>query len=319
MTTRFRTLAIILVLGAGLAAAGCGKYSWQALKGQKAWKEANEAYRAQDWKRASDRYEYAIQMDAELFKQAYFFLGNSYDNQYKPARAGEAANDALIQKAVENYKKASEIDPDPKMKKLALEYLVAAYGQDKLNDPTKSEPIVQQMITIDPGEPTNYFALMKIYEDSGRYDEAEQAIMKARDAKPNDPTVYNTMSGFYNRQGDFPKTMEALQKAADLDPKNPEGFQRVATYYWEKAQKDHRLTAAQQKEYITKGIDATDKALALNPGYSEALTYKNILLRMQGNLETDLKKREQLYKEADELRNRAMDINKKKATGQGTK
>jgi hypothetical protein len=40
---------------------------------------------------------------------------------------------------------------------------------------------------------------------------------------------------------------------------------------------------------------------------------------MQGNLETDLKRREQLYKEADQLRNRAMDLNKKRATGQGTK
>ena len=305
-----------MVLGMSLAPAGCGRYSWQALKGQKAWKDANEAYRAQDWKRASEKYEYALAQDAELFKQAYFFLGNSYDNQYKPARAGEPANDATIQKAVENYAKAADVDPDPKMKKLALEYLVAAYGQEKLNDPTKSEPIVQKMIQMDPAEPTNYFALMKIYEDSGRYDEAEQAIMKARDAKPNDPSVFNTMSGFYNRQGDFPKTMDALQKAANLDPKNPQGFQLVATYYWEKAQKDHRLSVPQQKDYIMKGLEATDKALALNPDYSEALTYKNILLRMQGNLETDLKKRQQLYDEADRLRNRAMDINKKKASGQ---
>jgi tetratricopeptide (TPR) repeat protein len=317
MTTRLRTaVAVILTLGLSVAATGCGKYSWQTLKGQKAYKEANEAYRAQDWKRAAERYEYALAQDAEFFKASYFFLGNSYDNLYKPARAGEPQNDANIQKAVENYKKAAELDPSPNMKKLALQYLVAAYGPEKLNDPTKSEPIVQQMIQIDPGEPTNYFALMKIHEDSGRYDEAEQAIMKARDAKPNDPTVYNTMSGFYNRQGDFPKTIEALQKAADLDPKNPQGYQLVATYYWEKASKDHRLSVPQQKEYIMKGIEATDKALALNADYSEALTYKNILLRMQGNLEPDLKKRQQLYDEADKLRNRAMDLNKKKATGQ---
>ena len=39
------------------------------------------------------------------------------------------------------------------------EYLVAAYGADKLNDPAKAEPVVQQMIQLEPGEPTNYFAL----------------------------------------------------------------------------------------------------------------------------------------------------------------
>ena len=41
---------------------------------------------------------------------AYFFLGNSYDNQYKPARKGEADNDALLTKAIENYKLAAERD-----------------------------------------------------------------------------------------------------------------------------------------------------------------------------------------------------------------
>jgi len=121
------------------------------------------------------------------------------------------------------------------------------------------------------------------------------------------------MAGFYNRQGDFLKTMEALHKAAELEPKNPQGYQMVATYYWEKSYKDHRLTSPEKKEYIQKGIEAADKALSLNPDYSEALTYKNLLLRMMGNEETDLAKRAALYRQADDLRNRAMELNKKRA------
>ena len=66
--------------------------------------------------------------------QAYFFLGNSYDNQYKPSKKGDAVNDAMLTKAVENYQKAAEklaASPDPadkKLGKLSLEYLVASYG-----------------------------------------------------------------------------------------------------------------------------------------------------------------------------------------------
>ena len=141
--------------------------------------------------------------------------------------------------------------------------------------------------------------------------------MKAREAKPNDPIVYTTMAGFYNAQGEFNKTMEALNKAAELDPKNPQGYQLLATYYWEKVHKDHRLSTAQKKEYLAKGIEAVDKALALNPDYSEALGFKNLLLRLQGNEETDLARRAAYYKEADQLRNRSIELNKKKATGQG--
>jgi tetratricopeptide (TPR) repeat protein len=315
MMRSVRSRAVLaLILGMSVASGGCGRFSISALSAKKAYKEANEAYKGQDWKKAAEKYEYALANDSSIVA-AYFFLGNSYDNLYKPARAGEAENDANMKKAIDNYKKAAELDTNPQMKTLALQYLVAAYGPEKLNDPAQAEPIVQQMIKMEPNETNNYFQLMKIYEDAGRYDEAEAALLKARDAKPTDPQVYTAMSGFYNRQGDFTKTMESLQKAAEVDPKNPQNFQLIAVFYWEKASKDHRLSNAQKKDFIMKGIDATDKALALNPDYSDALTYKNILLRMEGNEETDMTKRKQLYDEADRLRNRAIELNKKKASG----
>jgi tetratricopeptide (TPR) repeat protein len=306
--------AVALALALSVAVTGCGKYSWGALKAQKAWKDGGNLYKSSDWKGAADRFEVAIANDPNK-AEVFFYLGNSYDNLFKPSRQGEPENDALIQKAIDNYQKAAERDPKPEMRKLALQYLVAAYGADKLNAPDKAEPIVQKMIDIEPNEPSNYFALAQIYENGGRYEDAEKALLKAQEVKPDDPLVYTTISGFYNRQGDFPKTISALQKAAELEPKNPTGWQLVATYYWEKAYKDHRLSTAEKKEYISKGIGATDKALALNPDYSEALTYKNLLLRMQGNEETDMAKRAALYKEADDLRNRAIELNKKRAAG----
>jgi tetratricopeptide (TPR) repeat protein len=315
MTTRFQTIAAVtLVVGVGVGAAGCGKYSLNSLRAQKAYKEANELYKGSDWRDAAAKYEYVLQQDPSR-NEVYFYLANSYDNAYRPSRAGEPENDAMIQKAIENYRKSAELDQNPEMKKLAMQYLVAAYGPDKLNDPSQAEPIVQKMIELDPKDTGPYFALAKIYEDAGRYEEAEQIYLKARDIRPDDVTVYTSMSGFYNRQGEFDKTMEALHKAADMRPNDPQGHQLVAVYYWEKAQKDHRLNNNQKRDYIMKGIEASNKALALNADYVEALTYKNILLRMQGNLETDLAKRKALYDEADQLRNRAMELGKKKAAG----
>ncbi len=318
---RMRTtsaLTVGTVLGLSLAVAGCGKYSWGALTAQKNYKDANALYQGSDWKAAAAKYEQALASDPSR-TEIYFYLGNSYDNMFKASHMGEPENDAYIQKAITNYGKAAEKDPKPDMRKLALQYLVAAYGPEKLNSPEKAEPIVQKMIQIDPGEPGNYFALMQIYENGGRYDDAEQALVKAKEAKPNDPLVYTTISGFYNRQGDFPKTIEALQKAAELEPKNPQGYQLLATYYWEKAYKDHRLSSAQRKEYIVNGLEATDKALALNPDYADALLYKNILLRMQGNEETDMVKRAALFKEADDLKARAIELNKARQSQPGAK
>jgi tetratricopeptide (TPR) repeat protein len=317
MRKRFRSVSaavVVAIIGASVAASGCGRYSFSSLKASKALKEAHEHYKANKFREAAARYEDALAADPDRV-EAFFYLANSYDNLYKPSRAGEAENDALMQKAIENYKKAAERGPDTQMRNLAMRYLVAAYGPDKLNNPAEAEPVVKRMIDIDPNEPENYFALAKIYEDAGRYEEAEQALLKAKEVKPNDPSLYLQLSGFYNRQGDFAKTMEALHQAADLTPDNPQGYHMVATYYQDVVQRDKRLTPAVAKEYIRKGIEAEDRALSLNKDYVDAMLYKNILLRHQARFETDRAKQDQLIREADELRNKAIEMGKKKATG----
>ena len=54
-------------------------------------------------------------------------------------------------------------------------------------------------------------------------------------------------------------------------------------------------------EYVMLGLAETDKALELNADYVEALTYKNILLRMQANLTDNVRERDDLIDQADEL------------------
>ncbi len=313
--------AVALAAALAIASAACGQVN--DLKAKKALKDANAAYAAQDYKKAADLYEEAVQAapDSPEAHEAYFYLGNCYDNLWKPSRKGDAANDALLTKAVDNYQKASDTlsqssdDRDKKLGKLSLQYLVAAYGLDKLNDPAKQEPIVQKMIQLEPGDPTNYFALAKIYEDAGAYDNAEQMLLKARDVKPNDPDVYAQLAGYYNRQGEFDKTIDALQQGADKDPKNPVAHFTIATYYWDDAQKNFRLTPQQKADHIQKGLAAINRALELNPGYIDALVYKGLLLRLEANMEKDPKKQADEMKEAVALHDKAEELRKQKASG----
>jgi tetratricopeptide (TPR) repeat protein len=325
MTIRFRAASVAsmaLVLGLGMAAAGCGKYSWGTLSAVKSFKDGNLLYAQKDWKRAAEKYE-AVVSHQDSFERlpqlatAYFFLGNSYDQLYKPTKQGDPTNDAYIQKAIANYRLAADKNTDPRWKKSGLEYLAAAYGSDKLNDPAKAEPVYQEIIALEPNEPTNYMALAKLYEDAGRYDDAEAQYEKAKSVKPNDPSVLAGLAGYYNRQGDFPKTIAALEQAAALEPNNPEGYHRVAVFYWDKSRGDYRLTPAEKKDYIQKGLAMEDKALSLNPDYTEAMTYKNILLRLKANLEKDPAEQKRLIDEADRLRNKVIDAQKRKQSGKG--
>ena len=313
-----------LVAALGLTTAGCSQVA--RLKAMMAFKDGNQLYQQQDYKAASAKYEETLAScktsDSECkdpkLTYAYFFLGNSYDNQFRPARRGEAANDAMLTKAIENYKKSAEVEQDPKIKKLAMEYLVAAYGPDKLNDPSQAEPILRRMIELEPNEPSNYTYLSRIYEENGDYDQAEQLLVKAREMKPNDAGVYVTLAAFYNRQGEFDKTMEALHARAQREPNNPEAYYTIATYYWEKAYRDFTTSEADKIKFVNAGNEAIDKAIMLKPDYHEALTYKGLLLRVQANLEKNPARQQALLKEADQFRDRAVEVQKKqRAAGAG--
>ena len=84
VTGASRVAAAVLAL-ASFTAVGCAKVG--KVQAMRSLKEANKAYQAQDYKKASQLYAEAIQQapDVPDIASAYCFLGNSYDNQYKPS------------------------------------------------------------------------------------------------------------------------------------------------------------------------------------------------------------------------------------------
>ena len=303
---------LVLVVGLSVILVACGQFN--VLKARKAFKEANAFYQQQDYRKAAEKYEEVLAADPNL-TVALFYLGNSYDQLYKPARQGEAENDAYLTKAIGFYQQAIEREKDPMLRMRSLQYLVAAYGPDKLNDPEKQEPLIQKMIELDPNDPANYFALAKMYEDSGRYDEAEKVLIDAKDKKPNDSAVWMQLAGFYNRQGDFEKTIQALNERAAREPNNPEALYTISTYYWDKAYRDFRLPEDKKVEYANLGLKAVDKAIQLNPDYMEAVTYRGLLLRVLAAAEKDAGKQKALLRDAEAMQAKAVELRKKKAAG----
>ena len=316
-------LTVALTIGATttiLTSAGCSQLG--IIQARRAAKAANQAYARQDYREAAEQYHLAIEADPAL-GYAYFYLANSYEQQYRPSRKGESENDALLAKAVQNYQTGFEklnTQPDEQNKLLArrcLEFLAQVYGADKLNDPAKAEPVIQKLIQMDPSDPANYFQLARLYEDAGAYTEAEQTYQNAKNVKPKDPAVYLQLAAYYNRQGQFDKTIEALEQRAQLEPTNPEAFHTIAGYYWDETQRDVRLNDAQKREYVQKGLEAADKALSLKSNYVEALTFKGLLLRQQALLEKDPKVQQQLIKDATALSDKANELRKRQVTGVG--
>ena len=128
-----------------------------------------------------------------------------------------------------------------------------------------------------------------------------------------DPAVYLQLAGYYSRQGNFEKTIESLNERIQTEPNNPEAYYTLSTYYWDEAYRDFRLNDKQKMDYVLSGIDAVNKAVEIRPDYMEAIAYKNLLLRLQANLEKDPAKQQALLREADQLRDKATELRKQKA------
>src|SRR5262249_49270313 len=137
----------------------------------------------------------------------------------------------------------------------------------------------------------------------------------AKQMKPDDSSVYMTLAGYYKQQDNFAKTIEALEQRAAKEPNNPEAFQTIAGYYQDEIRNDHKLHDDQKRDYIQKGLQASDKALQIRPEYVDALVFKGLLIRLEANIEKDPGKQQALIKEAEQINTQAEALRKKQAAG----
>ena len=199
------------------------------MRAQKAFKDGNKLYAASDWRAAADKYEEAIAARSRTNAATATSSSPTRSTTCIARRArASPSNDALLTKAIENYKLAAQNDPGP-----AVEAAVARVPGRRLRPRQAERPDAGRADrqADDRARSERPDQLLRswpsIYEDSGEYELAEQTFLKAKDAKPNDPNVYMQLAGYYNRQGDFEKTIEALNERVKIEPNNPEAYYTV--------------------------------------------------------------------------------------------
>lgn len=99
----------------------------------------------------------------------------------------------------------------------------------------------------------------------------------------------------------------ALHAAAQLDANAPEVQHMLATIAWEHANRNVTDPAGRLL-FTREGVALEDRALALKPDYVEAMTYKNVLLRLQAYVTADPAEKARLIADADVLRDRVLAI-----------
>jgi len=210
------------------------------------------------------------------------------DNLNKGVRA---FRDAHYENAVKYFQEAVQLDPDLTTAEI---YLATAYAQ--------------QYVPGGRGEDNEKNAQMAI-----------QTFENVLKREPNNVNAIAGLASIYYNLGQndtkqLQKSKEFYTKYAQLDSTNPIPYYTIGVLDWLVVyDKNNTLSTDEQLKVIDEGLGNIDKALALNPDYDDAMTYKNLLYRLKADRAVSEDEKKKMIDLADEWFNKGLEARKKNA------
>lgn len=237
------------------------------------------------------------------------------------------------EEAIEEYKKILSFDPNnwPANYQIAMSYLVMYHpGSTHPKDIEycdKSTAEFEKLMTLKAPDPeteerirTYYIALLRSAERTEKviafYDEQLKQ-------DPRNTTLIGQLAEIYAKKGDFDNALKYYQKRTEVDPQNKEAWYTIGVVCWERVKNAGPTLPVEDVEKILQtGLDAMDKALAIDKDYFDALVYTGLLYRQRSSsLAAQMKNEEAgaAMDKAEEYKARAQEIGKKRMAAAAAK
>ncbi len=145
---------------------------------------------------------------------------------------------SLMDKAITEYKQASDLAPDDWRWPMSLG--VAYFRKGNLQE---SIAQLQHAIDLDPKNAMAYFDLSIAHRQSGQLEQARKDLDQALKLDPT-AKYYAALGSLLLFQGQFEKAAEMERKAIELDPKNYQAYEDLgAAYSWSGTNHDKAVRA----------------------------------------------------------------------------
>jgi tetratricopeptide (TPR) repeat protein len=221
--------------------------------------------------------------------------------------------------ALRHYQRAREIAPDsfPELDRMIGYSLIGSYvPEDKSPKNVKNADLaireLRSYLQKQPNDEIAREALINLYLNADRITDAINYFKEWLKTNPADIDAVRSIATLYAKQGNFNESLNWYEKITLLDARNPEAFYTYGVVCYEKVAKNPPADLNERLDIISKGKQALKKAIELRSEYFEAMVYYSLLLRQQAPLETDPEVQQQLVAEADQVRNEAIAIVKKR-------
>ena len=123
---------------------------------------------------------------------------------------------------------------------------------------------------MEPNDTGSYFALVRIYQDAGKVEDAEEILKQAQAAAPDKTDVWSTSAQFYNRKGEFDRAMESLPADHPDRAQEPAELLPMAVSYEEKVHKDFTLNPQRRWTISTRASSRSTRPSSSGPTTSGA-------------------------------------------------
>jgi len=174
----------------------------------------------------------------------YLNLGLSYMALYVPGST-HPKDLEYVDKAIAAFKKYQELNPDDTK---VNEYLINMY----LNADRKDDAI-------------------KYFEQQLARDSSNTAFMQK-------------LAFLYAQSGKFDEALKWYERRAQVEPNNAEAYYIIGVICWEKSYKFADITPEERERVVKAGTQALERAIKINPKYSDAYLYMNLLYREKAKL-----------------------------------
>ena len=183
MKRRFKALALFALVPLALPA--CSK-----VQAKSAMKDGNKEYKDENFKRAIEHYSRAVEKEPD-YAEAWFYLGSSNQALYRPGKE-TPENKAYLEKAIDAYKTSLEKNSADsenlrKVKVNTLGALTGIYSEAPLKDCPTAEDYANKLVSDNPDDPKNLYALANLQEKCNKIADAEQTYKKVE---------ANTLAGY---------------------------------------------------------------------------------------------------------------------------
>lgn len=195
--------------------------------------------------KAKRHYEAAAKLDPTDFRP-YFGLGALYADSLKRHFATSHAE------AVQNFKKAIELNPE-----FAESYVGLAYAASQNQQDEEAIAAAKKAVQLKPDYPESHYVLGYAYFGADRYEEAVAPFRKAISIKPTYERAYLTLGSLFISLKRPTERLQLFEQWVRVAPQNPEAYLHLGSAYY-------------MLDRYEEGVQTFKRAIALKPNWPTA-------------------------------------------------